>query len=302
MAIPDFQTIMLPLLKYVSDSEEHSKREAVDALAEEFGLTEDEKSELLPSGRQQIFDNRLAWARTYLLKAGLLESTRRGFFRITDKGQEVLRKNPEKINIVYLDQFPGFTEFRTSGRAQSTVTEQSDTDTDTTPEEMLEAAYLNMRQRLALELLQSIKGCSPAFFERLVIDLLVTMGYGGTRKDAGEAIGRSGDGGIDGIIKEDRLGLDCIYVQAKRWENTVGRPDIQKFAGALQGQRARKGIFITTSNFSSEAHDYVSRIDNKIILVDGTVLVNLMIDHSVGVSRIANYEIKKVDLDYFVEE
>jgi restriction system protein len=303
MAIPDFQTIMLPLLKFVADLHEHSKREALDILAEQFRLSEAEKNELLPSGRQAIFDNRLAWARTYLIKAGLLESTRRGFFRITERGQEVLKKNPEKINIRYLDQFPGFTEFRTSSKDRSTETDgRVEMDSETTPEEMLEAAYQDMRQRLAAELLQSIKGCSPAFFERLVIDLLVTMGYGGTRKDAGEAVGRSGDGGIDGIIKEDRLGLDCIYVQAKRWENTVGRPDIQKFAGALQGQRARKGVFITTSTFSAEAHDYVSRIDNKIVLLDGNLLANFMIDHNIGVSSLVAYELKRVDTDYFTEE
>jgi len=294
---------MLPLLTFVADSQEHSKREAVDALSDKFQLSEVERKELLPSGRQAIFDNRLAWARTYLIKAGLLESTKRGFFKITELGKEVLQRGPESINIRYLDQFPGFTAFRTSSKERSTAScEQAETESEITPEEMLEVVFQGMRQRLATDILQNIKSCSPAFFERLVIDLLVTMGYGGTHKDAGEAVGKSGDGGIDGIIKEDRLGLDCIYIQAKRWENTVGRPDIQKFAGALQGQRAKKGIFITTSNFSSEAHDYVSRIDNRIVLIDGAILANLMIDHSIGVSPFATYELKRVDSDYFTEE
>ncbi|GFE62432.1 restriction endonuclease [Geobacter sp. AOG2] len=303
MPIPDFQTIMLPLLTFTADTREHSLRESIEALAEQFALSDTERAELLPSGRQAMFDNRVGWASFYLKKSGLLESTKRGSFRITERGQDVLRQAPSIINIRYLDQFPGFSEFRTSSpEKQSATNNQTGTCTESTPEEMLETAYQGMRQGVAAELLQTIKSCSPAFFERLVIDVLVTMGYGGTRKDAGTAVGKSGDGGIDGIIKEDRLGLDTIYIQAKRWENPVGRPEIQKFAGALQGQRAKKGVFITTSAFTSEAQDYVSRIDNKIVLIDGNLLANLMIDHNVGVSPLASYELKRVDTDYFTEE
>lgn len=303
MPIPDFQTIMLPLLTFTADTREHSLRESIEALAEQFALSDTERAELLPSGRQAMFDNRVGWASFYLKKSGLLESTRRGFFRITERGQDVLRQVPSVINIRYLDQFPGFSEFRTaSPEKQGAAQTQAETCAESTPEELLESAYQGMRQGVAAELLQTIKSCSPAFFEKLVIDVLVTMGYGGTRKDAGTAVGKSGDGGIDGIIKEDRLGLDVIYIQAKRWENPVGRPEIQKFAGALQGQRAKKGVFITTSSFTSEAQDYVSRIDNKIVLIDGNLLANLMIDHNVGVSPLASYELKRVDMDYFTEE
>jgi restriction system protein len=173
---------------------------------------------------------------------------------------------------------------------------------DQTPEETIEAEYLALRHELAQELLETVKGQSPAFFERLVVDLLVMMGYGGTRKDAGEAVGQSHDGGIDGIIKEDRLGLDVLYVQAKRWENTVGRPEIQRFAGALAGRRARRGIFITTSRFSQTATDYVSQIDSRIVLIDGDTLAQLMIDYGLGVTQLAIYELKRIDQDYFAEE
>lgn len=303
MAIPDFQTIMLPLLTFTADGHEHSLRESIDALAVKFQLSTAERSELLPSGRQAMFDNRVGWASFYLKKAGLLDRIKRGYFRITERGQDVLRQAPSVIDIRFLDQFPGFTEFRTSSSERTTSSDQpAGICTESTPEETLEAAYQRMRQEVAVELLQTIKSCSPSFFEKLVIDLLVTMGYGGTRKDAGMAVGGSGDGGIDGIIKEDRLGLDTIYIQAKRWENPVGRPEIQKFAGALQGQRAKKGVFLTTSSFTNEAQDFVSRIDSKIVLIDGNLLANFMIDHNVGVSAVATYELKRIDSDYFTEE
>ncbi len=302
MTIPDFQSIMLPLLKFASDRQEHSLRETIEALADEFNLTDEERSELLPSGQQAIFSNRVGWARTYLKKAGMLETTRRGYYRITERGQQTLIQNPPRIDIVFLRQFPGFVEFQRTTRIRSDEAEDEESNETQTPEEVIEAAYQKLRQGLAVELLQMINDRSPAFFERLVIDLLVRMGYGGTRKDAGEAIGRSGDGGIDGIIKEDRLGLDIVYVQARRWDNVVGRPEIQKFAGALQGQRARKGIFITTSTFSKDALDYVARIDSKIVLIDGNMLAQLMIDHNVGVSLVASYELRRIDSDYFTEE
>jgi len=302
MAIPDYQTIMLPLLRFGGDQKEHSVREAIDNLSKEFGLTEEEKRELLPSGQQEVFTNRVAWARTYMGKAGLLESTRRGYFKITDRGAKVLKQNPHRIDVKFLEQFEEFRQFRA---LRHTKTEEEEVEVEAherTPEEALESAYKQLRGNLADELLQQVKSCSPGLFEKIVVELLVKMGYGGSRQDAGRAIGRSGDEGIDGIIKEDRLGLDIIYIQAKRWENTVGRPEVQKFAGALQGQRARKGIMITTSNFSKEAQDYASKIDSKIVLIDGEQLAQLMIDHSLGVSPVAAYEIKRIDTDYFTEE
>ncbi|MDZ7372048.1 MAG: restriction endonuclease [candidate division KSB1 bacterium] len=301
MPIPDYQSIMLPLLRFAGDGQEHSLRETIEALADEFRLTDEERSRLLPSGQRAFFDNRVGWARTYLKKAGLLETTRRGYYRITERGKQVLRQKPAKIDTAFLLQFQEFGEFLKTNRIGSNEPQGKQEETQT-PEEMIETAYQKLRQDLAAELLQLIKERPPAFFERLVIDLLVRMGYGGTRKDAGEAIGRTGDGGIDGIIKEDRLGLDIVYVQAKRWESAVGRPEIQKFAGALQGQRARKGIFITTSSFTQDALDYVARIDSKIVLIDGNMLAQLMIDHNVGVTTAASYELKRIDSDYFTEE
>ena len=301
MAIPDYQSIMLPLLKFAGDGAEHSLRETIEALTDEFDLTEEERKELLPSGQQATFDNRAGWARTYLKKAGLLKSTRRGYYQITERGVEVLKQNPPAITASFLRQFPEFVEFQRPQKARADKAIDEDVSETQTPEEEIEAAYQRVRQGLATDLLQTIRGCSPAFFERLVIDLLVRMGYGGTRKDAGEAIGRSGDGGIDGIIKEDRLGLDIVYIQAKRWDTSVGRPEIQKFAGALQGQRARKGIFITMSGFTQAARDYVYRIDSKIVLIDGNTLAQLMIDFNIGVTSVASYELKRVDSDYFTE-
>jgi restriction system protein len=298
MAIPDYQTMMLPLLKLAADEKEHFIHNAIDQLVRVFNLSEQERKELLPSGQQMIFDNRVGWARTYLKKAGLLESTKRGFFKITTAGLEALKQQPNEINVDFLKRYPGFVEFKETYKKD----ERETLDNTHTPEESLEYAYQRIKQDLAQELLNRIKSCSPEFFEKLVIELLLKMGYGGTIKDAGKAIGMSGDGGIDGIIKEDRLGLDIIYVQAKRWEGSVGRPEIQKFAGALQGQRAKKGIFITTSFFSNDAKEYVSKIDNKIIIMDGEQLTQLMIDYNVGVSKTAEYEIKKIDSDYFENE
>lgn len=303
MAIPDYQMIMLPLLRFLKDENEHNIGEGVDALAKEFNLSVDERQQLLGSGQQTIIRNRAGWARTYLKKAGLIESTRRGFFRITERGRSVLAAKPVRIDVKFLEQFPEFVAFRDlrherSEEKQETVVALS----DATPEEALDAAYQRLRQDLEADLLEQVKAASPAFFERLVVELLVRMGYGGTLRDAGQAVGKSGDGGIDGIIKEDRLGLDVIYIQAKRWDSTVGRPEIQKFAGALQGHRARKGVFITTAAFSSDALDFVSRIDSKIVLIDGAALAKHMIDQDVGVSTSRSYEVKKIDSDYFSEE
>ncbi|MGZ5224669.1 MAG: restriction endonuclease, partial [Burkholderiales bacterium] len=243
------------------------------------------------------------WARTYLKKAGLIESTRRAYFRIAERGRSVLAKNPTRIDVKFLEQFPEFVAFRDLRREQ--VDDKPPAlaaGTEATPEEALDAAYQRLRIDLESELLDQVKAASPAFFERLVVELLVRMGYGGTLRDAGQAVGKSGDGGIDGIIKEDLLGLDVIYIQAKKWEGTVGRPEIQKFAGALQGHRARKGVFITTSAFSSDAIEFAVRIDSKIVLIDGAMLARYMIDNDVGVSAYRSYQVKKIDSDYFSEE
>lgn len=301
MAIPDYQTLMLPLLKFASDQKEHSIQEAIKSLAEQFKLTEEEKREMLPSGQQEIFFNRVGWARTYLKKAELLSSPKRGIFVITERGKKLLDSNPSKIDNKLLSSFEEFREFRKRKTELDEDTE-SNTNQDKTPEEAFELAYENLRTELSTEILEHLKKSDPTLFEKIVIEVLVQMGYGGSLKDAGRAIGKSGDEGIDGIIKEDRLGLDIVYVQAKRWESNVGRPEIQKFAGALQGQRAKKGIFITTSNFSRDAIDFASKIESKIILIDGEQLADYMIDFNVGVTTTSKYELKKIDLDYFVEE
>jgi restriction system protein len=266
-------------------------------------LTDVERKQLLPSGNQEVFVNRVAWAKTHLKMAGLLDSPKRGYLNITPSGLNVLSEFPERIDLKVLRQQPGYLEARggTKSETQNKSSSQ-DVEASQTPEEQIELAFLALRSSLGSEILSKLRTSSPSFFENLVVELLVAMGYGGTRKDAGQAIGRSGDEGIDGIIKEDRLGLDTIYIQAKRWLQTVGRPEIQKFAGALQGFRAKKGIFITTSDFSREAVEYASRIESRIVLIDGEMLWNLMIDFGIGVSKTATYEIKKIDNDYFDEE
>lgn len=304
MAIPDYQSIMLPLLRLSATSGAISIRNAVEELAKVFDLTDEELATLLPSGRQAVFNNRVAWAKTYLMQAGLLEATTRGVFRLTGSGSKFLESNPDKVNVKTLEQFPKFIEFRSRAKKDENQSDSFVADEEEkqqTPQELMESLYLKTRNGLATELLDIIKSCSPSFFEQLVVDLIVAMGYGGSYSEAGKALGKSGDGGIDGIVKEDKLGLDIIYLQAKRWEGTVGRPEIQKFAGALEGQRASKGIFITTSGFTREAAEYVSLIRAKIILIDGMQLSNYMINHNVGISNSAVYEMKRIDFEYFNE-
>lgn len=307
MAVPDYQSVMLPLLRFAAEkSEEISTGEAVEFLAKEFGLTDEDLKEMLPSGIQPTFVNRVGWASTYMKKAGLLEATRRGFYRITPRGQDLLKKQPKIINVKLLKQYPEFLEFQQlKGTRSAEKVKDAKEPPDpaaATPSEALETAYENLRDELADELLARLKKSSPSFFERVVVELLVKMGYGGSRVDAGKAIGKTGDGGIDGIIKEDRLGLDVVYIQAKRWENNpVGRPEVMQFAGALQAQKANKGIFITTSRFTDDAKSYVSQIGSKIVLIDGEQLTNLMIEHDVGVSTVSMYPVKKIDTDYFDE-
>ena len=301
MAVPDFQTVMLPLLVLMGDGAEHGLAEVIETLGDRLGLSPEDKKELLPSESDVKFDNRVRWAAFYLRKAGLLERTGRGKIRITERGQQVLKTKPGRIDVKFLKQFSEFLEFQQGTKKAEDVDTASE-EAQATPEETLEASYVNLRRTLAEELIDRVKKCPPKFFEKLVVDLLVSMGYGGSRKDAGQAVGQSGDDGIDDIIKEDKLGLDVVYLRAKRWEATVGRPVVQAFAGSLEGQRARKGVLITTSQFSQEAKEYVSRIEKKIILIGGEQLAQLMIDHGIGVTEVRTYSLRKMDLDYFGEE
>lgn len=301
---------MLPVLRACADQYEHSLRELIETLAIEFGISDEERRDLLPSGRQPIFDNRVGWARTYLKKAGLLDSTRRGYVAITQRGLEALRQFPDRIDNKTLSQFPEFVEFQRFSESQSAARKNEaikengtiEVEPSGTPEEAIESAYQQMRDTLAAEILDRVKKCTPVFFEQLVVELLVAMGYGGSLKDAGQRVGKSSDGGIDGIIKEDQLGLDVLYIQAKRWEGVVGRPDVQKFVGALQGQRARKGVFITTASFTREAIDYAQNLESKVILIDGKQLSLYMFDYGLGVSPVAEYKVKRLDGDFFAEE
>jgi restriction system protein len=301
MAIPNFQRIMLPLLEIAGDGEEHYIHDATNQLGKYFKLSDEEQTTLLPSGQQPLFYNRVGWARTYLKKAGLLNDPKRGYFKITSQGIEVLRCKPEKIDKKFLEQFPMFVEFRNRPRIENQTIGKTEAQEELTPEEALEDAYQKIRDDLAAELLTFVSRSTPGFFEKLVVELLSNMGYGGSRREAARAVGQSGDEGIDGIIDEDRLGLDSIYIQAKKWkeENSVGRPEIQKFIGALFGQRAKKGIFITTSRFTDDAKNYVKNIDTKVVLIDGKRLAELMIDYGVGVVNRTKYEIKGIDTEYF---
>jgi restriction system protein len=304
MPIPDFQSLMRPLLEAHADGKEHINRDLVAQLGEQFGLTEEERREMLPSGGARLFDNRIGWAKSHITQAGLLNSPRRAVSVITYRGREALQIHTQRIDLRFLNGYDEYREFRNRRKnleGDESETTEAEIQDAQTPEELLENAYFQVRRQIEAELLSQIKSSPPDFLERVVVDLVVRMGYGGSRKDAGEALGRSGDEGIDGIIKEDPLGLDIIYLQAKRWEGTVGRPEIQKFAGALQGQRARKGIFITTSMFSADALEYTSRIETKIILIDGQRLAKLMFDHGVGVATASNYEVKRIDSDYFTD-
>lgn len=304
MAIPDYETLMLPLLIFAAKAppEGAPVLSAVNSLAEQYHLTDVERSELLPSGGTFKFSSRVSWAATYLKKAGLLEAPRRGYIRITQRGLDALRQKPKRIDNEFLSKYPEFLEFQGRKRERRDK-EPASHETSETPIESIEAQYRKLREAIATEILEKVKRCSPQFFERLVITLLVKMGYGGSLKDAGQAIGRSGDEGIDGVIKEDKLGLDNIYVQAKRWgDKGVGSPDIDQFAGALSKKKASKGIFITTSRFSKDALTSVKDYPAKIILIDGLQLAQFMIDYSVGVSVEQTYEIKKIDSDFFEED
>jgi restriction system protein len=305
MPIPDYQTLMLPLLKIAGDGKVHTKRDAVNELAVQFGVSEAERKELLPSGKQEVFDNRVGWARTYLKKALLIDYVQRGQFRVTERGKKVLAENPERIGVAYLSRFPEFVEFQRPPRpaaAEENGSAVSATETDS-PDDLMATGYLNRRRQIEQDVLAKVKSCSPEFFERLVVKLLTAMGYGGSLADAGKAIGKSGDGGVDGVIKEDKLGLEQIYIQAKRWDNaSVGRPEIQKFVGALHGKRSRKGIFITTSAFTKDADEYAKGLETKVILIDGLQLAELMFDYEVGISTESTYIVKRIDSDFFEDD
>jgi restriction system protein len=302
MAVPKFQSWFLPFLKLLEDGNNHRLSELYQVLADQFELSEEDRSEMLPSGKQLKYHNRIGWSRTYLKKAGLVESPVRGECRITNRGLEVLAQNYEHINVRFLKQFPEFIEFHTHNPSLQKKSDDVESDeTDETPEELLEKSHRTIRDNTTQELLERVKNAPPSFFESLVVDLLLKMGYGGSLENAGQTVGRSGDGGIDGIINEDRLGLDVVCIQAKRWEGTVGRQVVQAFAGSLEGARARKGVLITTSNFSNKARHYVSQIEKRIVLVDGEQLAGLMFEHNLGVSPVAAYEIKRIDTDFFEE-
>lgn len=307
MAVPDFQSFMLPVLQLAADGKEHSIRELHDCISKRMGLTDSDIEEKLPSGMQTKYSHRVHWATVYLAKAGALIRPRRGVITITERGRELVAENHSKITVKVLQRFPEFVEFHKGDPVNipSAVTKLSSTDDveQVTPEETLESSFAVLQGSLASELLGAVKKASPGFFEALVVKLLVAMGYGGSVEDAGKVIGKSGDAGIDGIINEDKLGLDVVYVQAKKWGGTVvGRPVVQAFAGSLEGRRARKGIIITTSTFSQEAHEYVQRIEKKIVLIDGKRLAELMVEHNVGVAVAKTYAVKKIDNDFFEEE
>lgn len=308
MAIPEFQSFFYPFLKLSSDKNEHSLSEVREFMTEHFALTDEDKSEKVPSGTQTKFDNRIYWTKSYFAKAKLINQTKRAHFLITERGLEFFSKFKDSITINDLRGFEEFRQFNQGSNHSDDVTTQTERveisiSDNKTPLERLEESYLLIHNELAIELLEKIKLNSWQFFEDLVIDLMVKMGYGGSRNKAGQSIKRTNDEGIDGIINEDKLGLDVIYLQAKKWTNEggIGRPEIQRFVGALHGQRAKKGVFITTSFFTKPAYDYMKSIDPKVILIDGETLANLMIEHGLGTSTVESYHIKKLDLDYFEE-
>ena len=303
MTMPTHQDAMLPILRALADGKAHARRSLADLVASHFGLTAEERAHLLPSGKAPVFFSRAGWALSYMKQAGLLTSPKRGWYAITDLGHAALATNPSRIDARWLMQYEGFRAFHARSRGDGDEVGSRDDGEEILPaippDEELERAYTRLRESVEAEVLNTIRGVSSSFFEQLVIDLLVRMGYGGNRAEAARAIGRSGDGGIDGVIDEDRLGLDSIYVQAKRWQDSVGRPEIQKFAGALQGQRATKGIFITTATFSKDAVEYAGRIGTRIVLIDGKRLAALMFEHDVGVSPKRSFVVKDLDGDYF---
>jgi restriction system protein len=301
--IPDYGKIMLPLLKQLSDDEIHTNQELIQHISKIFKLTEEEKQEFQPSGWQRVIDNRVGWAKFYLVKAGLVEAPKRGSMKITKLGHEALKKKPDIIDIDFLMNFEPFREFHTSmqlkGRVKKPKKEEAKVFEALTPEELMNSGFKQIKEKLYSDLLDRLLHVKPEIFERIVLDLLQAMGYGAFRSDAGKVTGKSGDEGIDGEIKEDKLGLDIIRIQAKRWKATIGRPEIMNFVGALDGKKAKKGIFLTTSTFTKDAIDYASNLEKRVILIDGSSLVKYIEEYNVGVSPNYKYEIKRIDTDYF---
>ncbi|SFJ43311.1 restriction endonuclease [Thermoflavimicrobium dichotomicum] len=295
--IPDYQKFMWPVLKAIADKKEHSLNEVRDFIAKELNISAKERKKLIPSGKQSVFNNRVSWAVFYLKKAELVESPKRGFLKLTAQGARVVKQQPEEMNIQYLSRFKSFRSF--INNSENTESDHQMNQTSTTPEEMLSENYKLVRKQLAEEVLEQVMKCSPNAFEQLVIDLLLAMGYGGSQQDAGQVVGGTGDGGIDGVIKEDRLGLRQIYIQAKRWEKPVGSPEINRFCGALSTKNADRGVFITTSSFTSSAIQAAERSSYHIVLIDGEKLAELMIDYNVGVVEAKRFVIKRIDTDYF---
>jgi restriction system protein len=293
---------MRPVLAVVSDGQQHKLPDVMDAVCQHFQLTDEERAERLPSGKQTVIKNRIGWARTYLTKAGMLTIPARAMIQITERGQTALQQCPERVDVRYLKGFPEFVAFHTVKVTEEQPEAEDGVATTATPDEQIAQAYQSLQEALTDELMQTIQEATPTFFEQLVVDLMIAIGYGGSRKEAGKATKATGDDGIDGIIKEDKLGLDTIYLQAKRWKNTVHRPEIDKFIGALTRQRARKGVFITTSEFSDGAREAASGLDMKIVLLDGRKLARLMIEHGLGVTTKEVYAIKQLDTDYFNED
>jgi restriction system protein len=299
VSIPGFPTLMLPLLRLLGDEKEWPNVALRRELANQFGLSEDEQQQVFGKHPTPRFTNRVAWAIVHLKRAGLIQSPTEESLRITPNGLDLLSRQPERITFAILKGYTDYTKGR-SALSDSAPADAGD-EQPTTPEEALEASYQSIRDKLADELLSRVRNASARRFEEIVLELLVAMGYGGSVADAAQAVGGPRDGGIDGLIKEDKLGLDVICVQAKRWKETVGRPIVQAFAGSMEAVKARKGVLITTSAFSPDAKEYVSRIDRKIVLVDGPTLAGLMIDHDVGVTTSRQYVVKKIDSDYLLD-
>jgi restriction system protein len=300
--IPDFQSFMLPILDFIGKNNEVAVPTLKEAMVKHFGITKEEQEEKTPNGKQFTYYNRIAWAISYLKMAELIYYPQRGIYKITDQGKNVLKNPPEKITIAFLKQFENFTKNRLPKKTKNVNTDSMEQEvSEKTPDELFELGYTQIIGNLKEQLKQKLKDCSPFFFEQIVLDLLLKMGYGGSESDSGEVTQKTGDEGIDGIIKEDKLGLDKIYIQAKKWENSVGRPEIQKFVGALQGKRAKKGVFITTSDFSKDAYEYVKNLDSAVILIDGEKLSQYMVENEVGISLRQNYKIYSIDNDYFEE-
>lgn len=303
MAIPDFQTLMLPTLQ-ISSTGDVPQKVAINQLSDQFGLTTEDRAEMLPSGTMTTIKNRVAWAISYLFQAKLVSRPARGVFTITERGKKVLQNPPERIDIKFLEQYPEFVDFRYKRKSKKTSPKENDVTSAETPEEQIDNAYAEISGALRDELLAKVLESTPEFFERTIVKLLVSMGYGGSYEQAGEHLGKSGDGGVDGVINEDKLGLDLIYVQAKRYapENSIGRPAIQAFAGSLIGFGATKGVFVTTSSFSKQARDFAHGIPQRIILIDGEMLTSLMLENNVGVRIHRFLEIKKIDEDFFSDD